>query len=286
MARSTVSITRCERIDDFKTVFEAVKESLELIGGLETLVSRGDSVMMKPNLVCVKDYRTGATTNPHVVRSLCRLAREAGAAKLSIAESSTIGCDTREAFEKCGYKRVAEEEKASLVDLKRGATVYSGIPNARLIRRIEIPEAVFQADVIINVPVMKTHDMFPVTLGLKNMKGVIRDNDKKRFHVWGLAQAITDLNRLVLPQITVIDGTVGMEGLGPIHGDPVNLGLILSSFDTVAADAVASSVMGIDPGSAAGISPGSTSRESHWKKRAGRSNCCTWTWRKSRERRG
>ncbi len=104
-----------------------------------------------------------------------------------------------------------------------------------------------EADVIINVPVMKTHDVFPATLGLKNMKGVLQEKDKKRFHKWGLAQSIVDLNKLVLPQITVLDGTVCMEGMGPTHGTPVNLGIIISSLDTVAADTVAAAVMGIAP---------------------------------------
>jgi uncharacterized protein (DUF362 family) len=204
-------------------------------------------VLLKPNVLCAMDYRTGAVTNPHVVRSLCRTLKRIGAGKICIAEGSTIGCDTREAFEKSGYAKLAAEEKVELVDLKKAPSIFTGIPNGKVFRRIEIPEIVMKTDVIIDVPVMKTHDMIPATLGLKNMKGVLRDKDKKRFHVWGLSQAIVDLNKLVLPQIAVIDGTVAMEGLGPIHGRPVNLGLVLSSFDPVAADTVAACVMGIDP---------------------------------------
>jgi hypothetical protein len=122
-----------------------------------------------------------------------------------------------------------------------------GIPNGKIFRRIKIPQIFMEADVIINVPVMKTHDVFPATLGLKNMKGILQEKDKKRFHKWGLAQSIVDLNKLVLPQITVLDGTVCMEGMGPTHGTPVNLAIIISSLDTVAADTVAAAVMGIDP---------------------------------------
>ena len=96
---------------------------------------------------------------------------------------------------------------------------------------------------------MKTHDTYPATLGLKNIKGVIREKDKKRFHLWGLSQCIVDLNKLLLPHITIEDGTIGMEGYGPMYGIPANLGAIISSFDTVAADYVASEVMGIKPDS-------------------------------------
>jgi uncharacterized protein (DUF362 family) len=94
---------------------------------------------------------------------------------------------------------------------------------------------------------MKTHDVFPATLGVKNMKGIIKERDKKRSHIWGLAQCIVDLNKLVLPQVTTMDGTIGMEGLGPVNGEPVGLGLLCASYDVVAVDTVSSLIMGIDP---------------------------------------
>jgi uncharacterized protein (DUF362 family) len=247
MNRALVSITKTDSADDFESVDRAVSESLKLIGGLETVITSGLSVLIKPNVLFTIDYKTGAVTNPHVVRSICRSAKKAGARDITIAESSVIGCKTTDAFDASGYTELAREEKVELLDLKKAKTLYMGIPNGVIFRRIEIPEVIMKADVIINVPVMKTHDMLPVTLGLKNMKGVIKDKDKKRFHVWGLEQSIIDINKLVLPQLTVIDGTVAMEGLGPVHGTPVNLGVIISSFDTVASDTVASSVMGVDP---------------------------------------
>jgi len=247
MKETTVSITRCKKISEFGSVNKAVADSISFIGGLESLISRGDKVLIKPNILSPYDYRTGAVANPYVVKALCKLVRYAGATKIIIAESSNVGSKTKEAFIKSGISKIAEEEKAELVDLKNTKTIYMGIPNGKIFRRMEIPEVIMQVDVIINVPVMKTHDVFPATLGLKNMKGVVQEKDKKRFHKWGLAQSIVDLNKLVLPQLTVIDGTVGMEGMGPEHGTPVNLGIIISSFDTVAADTVAASVMGIDP---------------------------------------
>jgi uncharacterized protein (DUF362 family) len=247
MKKTLVSITKSDSADEFDDVNKAVSDSLKLIGGLETFITSGLSVLIKPNVLYTMKYESGAVTNPNVVRSICRLAKNAGARKITIAESSVIGCNTQDAFDASGYTELAREEKVELIDLKKAKTLYMGIPNGVIFRRMEIPEIIFKADVIINVPVMKTHDMLPVTLGLKNMKGVIKDKDKKRFHVWGLAQSIIDINKLVLPQLTVIDGTVAMEGLGPVHGTPVNLGVIISSFDTVAADTVAASVMGIDP---------------------------------------
>jgi len=247
MNKPQVSIAKCQKIHDYKSVRKAVKKSLDLIGGLDSLVSPGDRVLVKPNLIGPYHYTTGATTSPHVIRALCELAKEAGARKVTIADGSAVGSKTEEVFTVTGLGELSTKIGADLVNLKKNKTVYMGIPNGKVFRRLKIPEAVMEADVIINAPVMKTHDVFPATLGLKNMKGVLQEKDKKRFHKWGLAQSIVDLNKLVLPQVTVLDGTVGMEGMGPARGTPVNLGIIVSSFDTVAADSVAAAVMGIDP---------------------------------------
>lgn len=245
--KAQVSIVKCDKIHDYQSVKKAVKHSLRLIGGLDSLVSAGDRVLVKPNLIAPYHYRTGVTTNLFVIRALCALAKEAGARKISIADSSAVGHKTEEVFAVTGLKELSTKIGVDLIDFKKAKTVYMGIANGKIFKRIKIPEAFMEADVIINAPVMKTHDVFPATLGLKNMKGVLQEKDKKRFHKWGLAQSIVDLNKLVLPQLTVLDGTVCMEGMGPTHGTPVNLGIIISSFDTVAADSVAATVMGIAP---------------------------------------
>jgi len=248
VAERIVSVVKCEKTDDSDSVREATLEALNLIGGLESLISPGDIVLLKPNVLCPFDYKTGAVTNPHIVRAMCRLVRAAGARRVIIAESAAVGFDdTMEAFTGSGIAAVAREEKAELVDLLDTPTVCMGIPNGQVFRRLYLPEVYMKANVVINLPVMKTHDIFPATLGLKNMKGLLQQADKKRFHRWGVAQGIVDLNKLVLAQLTVIDGTVAMEGIGPVYGTPVNLGVIVASFEAVAADAVAATIMGIDP---------------------------------------
>ena len=247
MEKSIVSIVSCKQADDFARVKKAVANSIELAGGLKRAVCRGHKVVVKPNCVVPVSWKTGAVTNPHVVKAVCRLALEAGAKSVMIAEGSGVGEDTLAAFQKCGLTRVAEELGIALIDLKKEETVAVQIPSGRIFDNLQIPRIILDADVIINVPVIKTHNSFPATLGLKNIKGIIRESDKKRFHRKGLANSIVDLNTIVQPAITVLDGSVGMEGLGPVSGTPANLGLIISSFDTVAADAVAALVIGVDP---------------------------------------
>jgi hypothetical protein len=147
----------------------------------------------------------------------------------------------------CGLDELAERKGIKLIDLKKDKYIPMSIANGKCFRILKIPVSIAEADAVINIPVLKTHDMFPVSLGLKNMKGIVHENDKQRFHSMDLAQCIVDLNKIALPRLTIIDGTIGMEGLGPVYGIPAKMGIIISSYDTVAADSVASLTMGIDP---------------------------------------
>jgi uncharacterized protein (DUF362 family) len=245
--KSTVSIVRCKDIHSLQDIEEALRKSLDLIGGLEAIICPKDTVIVKPNLIKPAHYRTGIITNSLLIKALCKLSREKGARRIIIGEGSAVGYDTEKAFDEAGMREIAREMEVELVDFKKAEWISLPIPAGKVFHRLKVPRILMEADVVINVPVMKTHDALPATLGLKNMKGVIQEQDKKRFHRWGLSQAIVDLNKLVLPELTIIDGTVGMEGLGPTHGTPVNLGILIASRDTVAADVVAALVMGIDP---------------------------------------
>ena len=242
-----VSIVRCADIHNFQAIKEALDRALDLIGGIETFICQGDMVIIKPNLIKPAHYKTGTITNPFLIEAVCRTAKEKGAKRVIVADGAAVGYDTEKVFDRAGLQDVAKREGVELFDFKRSEWVSVPVPYGKVLHRIKLPRIFLEADVVVNMPVMKTHDVFPATLGIKNMKGVIREEDKKRFHRWGLSQAIVDLNKVALPDLTIIDGTVGMEGLGPTHGEPVNLGVIIVSRDVVAADSVASTVMGIDP---------------------------------------
>lgn len=239
-----VSIVRCDAYHSADVILEHVRQACDLVGGLESLIMPGDTVLLKPNLVQPYPYETGTTTNPHLVEALVRLCREKGARRIVIADGSCVGADTWKAFENCGLVEVAERTGAELVDFAKSEFQYVVNPLAKKMKRIRIPKDFIESNVVIDLPVMKTHDSLEVSLGLKNMKGLLQTSDKKRFHKWGLAQSIVDLNHIARPDLTIIDGTVGMEGAGPTSGEPVNLGLLLTSKDVVAADTVALEAMG------------------------------------------
>lgn len=239
-----VSIVKCSAYDSPDALRGPVERACDLVGGLESLIMPGDTVLLKPNLVNSMTYETGATTNPHLVEALVTLCREKGARRVVIGEGSCVGNRTEDAFESCGMNDIARRLGCELVDFTDCEFQYVANPLARKMKRIRIPVEFLRADVVIDLPVMKTHDALEVSLGLKNMKGLLQTSDKKRFHKWGLAQSIVDLNCIARPDLTIVDGTVGMEGSGPTGGTPVNLGLLLASKDVVAVDRVALEVMG------------------------------------------
>ncbi len=241
-----VSIVKCKETENTDILKTKILESINLIGGFKSKISRGDSVLIKPNLVGAVSYKTGGTTNPFLVEALIELLKEFGVGKITIGEGSAVGIKTRDAFAENGWDKLAERKKVRLLDFKKDDFIPMSIPEGKILRHLHTSKSLIESDIVINVPVMKTHDTYPATLGIKNMKGVIRESDKKRFHLWGLSQCIVDLNKLVLPHITIEDGTIGMEGYGPMFGTPANLGVIIASFDTVAADTVAAEVMGVE----------------------------------------
>ncbi len=240
----TVSVVRCGEVHDASALLEPVREAFDLIGGLESVIMAGDTVLLKPNLVSPVNYENGAVTNPHLVEAVAILCEEAGARHVVIGDGACVGASTEEAFDVTGLRDMAARHGYELVDFTHAPFQYVVNPLAKKMRRIRLPQAFLEANVVIDMPVMKTHDVLEVSLGVKNMKGLLQTDDKKRFHKWGLVQSVVDLIQIAKPDITLVDGTIGMEGSGPTWGEPVGLGLLLASKDVVAADTVAAEIMG------------------------------------------
>lgn len=241
---SLVAIVKCPETASYEEVEINLHRLVDLLGGMNALINLGDQVLIKPNMVEAKSYKTGTTTNPFLIKAVIRMVKALGAKKIIVGEGSTVGSDTSKIADELGIVELCAQEEVQFIDFKRSEYEYVINSSAKAMRRLRLPKCVVESNIIINLPVMKTHDCLPVTLGLKNMKGVLHESDKKRFHRWGLEQCLIDLNQMVLPELTILDGMVGMEGLGPVYGEPVHLGLLIGSYDTVAADVIAAEVMG------------------------------------------
>lgn len=235
------------------TVEAAVREAVALAGGLGKIVTRESRVLVKPNLVRPSASGTGVITDCQVTETVTKLVLEERPARVVIGEGSGYGydvigarADTFEAFKISGTADVAERLGVDLVDLNRDAVVEVEIPGYHVMDKVKIAQTAVESDVIISLPVLKVHRRTIVTLSLKNMKGVMPSREKKKTHRLGLERAIIDLNTVVKPAFTVVDGLVGLGGLWSKE-DAEHLNLILASQDPVAADAVGAAVMGFDP---------------------------------------
>ena len=229
-----------------KNVKEALKRALNLLSGIESVVSPGDVVLIKPNLCYPVKPESGAVAKPELIAALAELSFEAGASRVIVGEAPIVGVKTQEVFREAGLDKVAREVGFKLVDLNSDKLVEVEVEGLSA-SPFKIAKTALKADVILNVPVLKTHILTGVTLGLKNMKGVIPESEKKRFHLIGLEQAIAELNLVVQPSLTVVDGVIGQEGFGPIAGTPVKVGVLVVGRNPVAVDSVACRVMGFKP---------------------------------------
>lgn len=227
---------------------QMVRETISLLGGMESIVSKGNTVLIKPNICLPLPPEKGDSTSPEIVGELATLARNAGASRVIVGESACWGLYTPENFQISKIAEFSEEAGAELSYFDEEERVDIEIPNGVLLRNISLPKIAVDADVIINAPKMKNNFVTLVTLGIKNLLGLLRPEDRYGIHrgVNGveLSYVVVDLLKVLKPNLTIVDGIIAMEGFGPHSGDLINMDLLVGSRDIVAVDAVASEIMG------------------------------------------
>ena len=210
---SVVSIVRGEEPE------KMVREALDLLGGIKTIVS-GHDALIKPNLGVWSTYaenipqwlNRSCTTKPEVIVALIKELKKGGIADVSVAEGAILTLDATAQFEDSGMKEMVEEAGGIIVDLDReNHTQVKAAENLTL----EIANSVLTTDNLINVPVMKTHLQTRLTLGIKNLKGTVSKMSKRTMHRGNLEQFLALLCKAVKPKLTIVDGLIGIEGLGP-----------------------------------------------------------------------
>ncbi|MBC7287410.1 MAG: DUF362 domain-containing protein [Armatimonadetes bacterium] len=203
----------------------------------------GRRVLLKPNL-----HGGLGNTSPQVIAAVIRWARAGGAAEVLLGEGPYYGLmDITAYIEDVGVAQVCRELDVPFVCFHSGKYRIVSPGCAALPSQLGITEWFDWADLVISVPVMKTHFNTLTTLAFKNLKGFIRPQDKRALHSLDLHRAIAALGTVIRPHIHVIDATVAYEGMGPSAGVPVDMGLLLASSDAFAIDVVANWLMGFEP---------------------------------------
>jgi uncharacterized protein (DUF362 family) len=222
-----------------------VQAALKALGGIGRFVQSGNDVIIKPN-ICV-DYYTyeyAATTNPEVVGTLVKLCLAAGARRVRVMDQP-FGGTAQKAYERSGIS-AAVKAAGGEMELMSGMKYREvAIPGGLDLKKWSVYGDALDADVLINVPIAKHHSLGRLTLGMKNLMGLIKD--RGQFH-FNLGQRVADLTSLLRPQLTVVDAVRILTNHGPSGGDLADVKLtntIIASHDIVAADTYATSLFGL-----------------------------------------
>jgi uncharacterized protein (DUF362 family)/Pyruvate/2-oxoacid:ferredoxin oxidoreductase delta subunit len=244
---SKVGIQRCGGYER-EELYRALKAASDLAGGPEVA---GKTVLLKPNIVFDSSPEKAIVTHPVFLEACIRLVRERGAARILVGDSpglQTPGFQARLS----GLGETAEKNGAQWQDFTRGRAAFP-CPEGRVMKQFSLAEAAREADCIISLPKLKTHQFMNFSGAMKNLFGLVPSVVKSSFHVRfpsreSFAAMITDLNLALKPHYAFMDAVTGMEGPGPSAGTPRHIGLVLASPNLLALDAAACLVIGYPPG--------------------------------------
>lgn len=218
--------------------YQEFEDILNKIGGLQKFVKRSDTVFIKPNICAPRSYETGTVTNPYLIEKLIILLKD-------ITPNIKIGDGPIPVFGKLSPVAhpilfdIAKKYALEIIDLNHC--------EKGLVKSFVIAKPILEADVIINMPVLKTHSNVGVTLSLKNMMGVLPLRLKHEMHKCGLDRMIVELAKTIKPHLNIVDATFCQEGEGPTNGTPVKLNLVIAGDNQVAVDSLCCKVIGLNP---------------------------------------
>ena len=224
---------------------EPVFRALDLVD-YAAVLSGWKRVLIKVNFITTKTWDTGATTDPIVVEAIIERLKKL-AIEVYVVESDATMTNADKAFESTGMKEMCDRNGVQCLNLRHVKDRVSiDIPDGKALKKITVPRIVTES-AIVSAAKLKTHNWTGVTLGMKNMFGLLPDKLKSKYHLIGINKVIAEINTVLKPTLTVIDGFVAMEGRGPVGGTPVQMDLIIAGSDPVATDATACRIMGFDP---------------------------------------
>ncbi|MEW6324726.1 MAG: DUF362 domain-containing protein [Nitrospirota bacterium] len=215
-----------------------VREAVRLLGGLGRLAVRGKTVLIKPNVV--SGDPPPVTTSPAVVAGVVRLFRDAGAGRVIVGDmSGLVRLPTNKNLERTGIARAARDAGAEVIDFDRAEWIELKPPGAWLTRSIHVAKPVYDADLLINLPVVKTHRNAAYSICLKNLVGVTHPRYRPyRVNPDKWEEVIAEINLAAHPVLNIVDATTIMVADGPWKGPSEETNLIIASGDRIAADVV------------------------------------------------
>ncbi len=250
---TSIGIARTTR--DPSSVRSAINTILTEINA-PTLIAGKKRILLKPNLFVAKSPDAGLTTHPEVVGAMIDWLIDHGIAKKSIVvgeSSSTLSSNaTKRAFKVCGIQDVCEAKGIRWTPFEGTKMVQVNLPDGKSLKQVNVSEELAAADLVINIPIFKTHNLTVITLAIKNMFGSLVLTNKTTMHAnfpnpADFAEMLVDIYSASKPALTIVDGITAIEGNGPgAGGKVVDLGILLAGTDPVAMDTICTEIMGFD----------------------------------------
>jgi uncharacterized protein (DUF362 family) len=244
---SAVHIARAQSYDEPLTDILAVQYAQFR----EVRPLAGKRVVIKPNLVEYRSERV-INTDPRVVDAVITLCKKEGAEEIIVAEGPGHWRNVHFLAKESGLAAVLEKHGVRFVDINHDEPVK--VLNLGRLTRLDhlyLARTVLSADVLISLPKLKTHHWAGVTLSLKNLFGILPGIcygwPKNELHWRGIPNSIVDINCTRGPDLAIVDGIIGMEGDGPLHGTAKHVGALIMGVDPLAVDATGARLMGIPP---------------------------------------
>jgi uncharacterized protein (DUF362 family)/NAD-dependent dihydropyrimidine dehydrogenase PreA subunit len=242
--RKTVSLVKCGSYDADE-ISASLGRVLEPLGGMRAFVKPGHRVLLKPNLLSAKDPKRAITTHPHLVEAVADEVRRAGAVPFIGDSPGGAMRGIKRVWANTGMEEMARRAGVELVNFEASGSKRINFGKYAFY----VSKPVLDADVIINLPKLKTHSLTLLTCAVKNMFGVMPGFRKSEQHKLypkpaEFAEMLVHLFKLVTPSLSIVDAVLAMEGNGPSSGRPRMLGILMAGEDAVAIDAVAARVIG------------------------------------------
>lgn len=228
---------------------EMLRRAMEAFGGMRAFVSPGARVVIKPNICSASPPEYAATTNPLLIGALVRLCLEAGAAQVTVMDLPIRGSGEA-AYTTSGIREQVEAAGGQMELMNSLGFQAVAIPEGRRMKAANVYQPALQADALINVPIAKDHSTTRLTLGMKNLMGLVPDRDRGSMHRMDIHQTIADLASLIRPRLTIVDAIRILTAGGPVNHDLSAVeqrDTLIVSPDMVAADAYATSLFGLTP---------------------------------------
>ena len=245
--KSKVVILECDSYN-LDMVYEKLKIGFKLLGGVEEFVKPNENILLKPNVLSASLPEKTVTTNPVVFEAVAKILKESGV-NLKYGDSPGFNKPSI-AFKKCGIYDVAEKLNIELADFESGKRIE--YKEAKYWNTFDIANGVLEADGIVSLSKMKTHQLTRITGAVKNQFGCIYGLSKAKMHVKvpnaiNFSKLLVDINMFLKPRLYIMDGIIAMEGNGPASGTPRKMNVILISSDPVALDSTFCRIIDLDP---------------------------------------